>query len=105
LPLIQKAHERFQNDPKVKFILVSVDDDPKRLDRYVEERKFAFPVLRGNRDLAAEKFNVLDVPATFYIDSQGIIQYEARGGSPFGESVERVTWFIEELRQAPSAQP
>ena len=83
----------------MKFILVSIDDDPKRLDRYVAERKFAMPVARGNRDLAAEKFSVLDVPATFYIDTEGTVRYEARGGSVFGESAERVTWFIEELKK------
>ena len=52
MPLIQKAYEKYQNDPKVRFILVSLDDDPKRLERYVAERKFAMPVLRYNREQA-----------------------------------------------------
>jgi hypothetical protein len=88
----------------VKFILVSVDDDPKRLDRYVAERKFAFPVLRGTREIAAQKFAVDDTPITYYLDPQGTIRYQVRGGSVFGESVDRVIWYIEELKKNPTSQ-
>lgn len=83
----------------MKFILVSIDTDPKRLARYVAERKFAMTVARGTPELAAEKFNVLDIPATFYIDREGMVRFEARGGSVFGESAERVSWFIDELKK------
>ena len=89
----------------MKFILVSVDEDPKKLDKYVDERKFAFPVLRGTREMAGEKFGVDDTPTTFYLDAQGTIRYQTKGGSVFGESVERVVWFIEELKKTPSTQP
>jgi peroxiredoxin len=103
LPLIQKAHEQLRNDPKVKFILVSVDDDPKRLQAYVDERKFAFPVLRTTREWAAQHFGIDDTPITFYIDANGVIQYQTRGGSVFGESTERVIWYLNELKQIPTA--
>ena len=98
MPLIQKAYEKYQGDPKVKFILVSLDDDPARLDRYVAERKFAMPVARYSREQAAKVFNVHDTPTTFYVDRSGTIQYQVTGVEPHGDAVDRVTWYIETLK-------
>ena len=98
MPLIQKAYEKYQNDPKVRFILVSLDDDPKRLERYVAERKFAMPVLRYNRELATATFNVHDTPTTFYIDAAGTIQYQVTGVEPHGDAIDRVSWYIDTLK-------
>jgi len=41
------------------------------------------------------------VPATFYIDRQGLIRYEARGTEPHGDADERIRWFIDELKKQP----
>jgi hypothetical protein len=83
----------------VAFVLVSLDDDVKRLQRYLDEMKFPMPVGRGDRDAAAKLYSVLDIPATFYIDQQGLIRYEARGGEPHGDSDERIHWFVDELKK------
>jgi len=98
LPLIQKAYEKYQGMPGVKFILVSLDDDPARLEKYVAERKFAMPVLRYNREQAAKVFNVHDTPTTFYVDKSGTIQYQVTGTEPHGDAVDRVSWYIENLK-------
>ena len=82
----------------MKFILVSLDDDPARLDRYVAERKFAMPVLRYNREKATEVFNIHDTPTTFYLDATGTIRYQVVGVEPHGDAVDRVTWYIEQLK-------
>lgn len=77
---------------------MSIDDDPARLARYVAERKFAMTVARTEADAAAKAFRVTDVPATFYIDRQGVVRYEARGLDVHGDSDDRVGWYIEELK-------
>ena len=82
----------------MKFILVSLDDDPARLDRYVAERKFAMPVARYSREQAMTVFNVHDTPTTFYVDRSGTIQYQVTGVEPHGDAVDRVTWYIEQLK-------
>ncbi len=98
MPLIQKAYEKYRDNPRVKFFLISLDDDPARLDRYVAERKFAMPVARYSRDQAAAVFNVHDTPTTFYVDPSGTIRYQVIGVEPHGDAVERVTWYIETLQ-------
>ena len=84
--------------PGVKFVLVSLDDDPARLDKYVAERKFAMPVLRYNSDAAARLFNVHDTPTTFYVDKSGTIQFQVTGIESHGDAVDRVKWYIETLK-------
>lgn len=99
MPHLQKAYATFKLDPHVKFILVSVDEDPKRLDRYVQEQQFEMPVARVSREQAAQLFNVNDTPTTFYIDATGTIRYEAKGMELHGDAQERVTWYINELKK------
>jgi len=82
----------------VKFILVSLDDDPARMEKYVAERKFAMPVLRYNSDDAARLFNVHDTPTTFYVDRSGTIQFQVTGVESHGDAVDRVKWYIETLK-------
>ena len=82
----------------MKFILVSLDDDSARLERYVAERKFAMPVARFSREQAANVFNVHDTPTTFYVDASGTIRYQVTGVEPHGDAVDRVTWYIETLK-------
>ena len=82
----------------MKFILVSLDDDPSRLDKYVAERKFAMPVLRYSSDDAARVFNVHDTPTTFYVDRSGTIQFQVTGIESHGDAVDRVKWYIETLK-------
>ena len=77
---------------------MSLDDDPARLDKYVAERQFAMPVARYNREQAAKVFNVHDTPTTFYVDKSGTIQYQVTGVEPHGDAVDRVTWYIEQLK-------
>jgi hypothetical protein len=64
----------------------------------VAERKFAMPVLRYNREQAAKVFNVHDTPTTFYVDASGTIRYQVTGVEPHGDAVDRVTWYIETLK-------
>ena len=98
MPLIQKAYEKYRDEKGVKFILVSLDDDPARLDRYVVERKFAMPVARYDSEQAAKVFNVHDTPTTFYIDRSGTVRYQVTGIEPHGDAVDRVTWYIQQLK-------
>ena len=98
MPLIQKAYERYRGDPAVRFVLVSLDDDPVRLERYLAERQFQMPVLRMTREQAAALLDVQDTPWTFYVDASGVIRYEVRGLEPHGDAVARISWYIDQLK-------
>ena len=98
MPHIEKAFEKYVNDERVAFVLVSIDDDPERLARYAAERKFKMTVARMSFDQAEALMGVKDVPTGFYVDRTGVVRYETRGGETHGDSAERVAWHIEELK-------
>jgi hypothetical protein len=99
LPHLKKVYEKYQSDPGVAFLLVSLDSDSKRLQRYLDEQKFAMPVARATQADAQKLMGFDDVPATFYVDRSGVVRYETRGVETHGDSAARVTWFIEELKK------
>ena len=99
MPHLKTAYAKYQNDPRVAFVLVSIDEDEKRLQRYLNEMKFPFTVLRASKDEAQRKLGFDDLPATFYVDPEGTVRFEARGLESHGDSRERVSWYVDQLKQ------
>ena len=98
LPNLKTAYAKYQNDPGVAFVLLSIDEDAKRLQRYLNEMKFPFPVARITTTQAAELMGVDNTPMTFYVDRQGIVRYQTNGTESHGDSSLRVGWFIDQLK-------
>jgi hypothetical protein len=99
LPHLKTAYAKYQNDPGVAFVLVSIDEDVKRLQRYLNEMKFPFTVLRADKEEAQQKMGFDDLPATFYVDREATVRFEARGLESHGDSRERVSWYVDQLKQ------
>jgi peroxiredoxin len=98
LPHLKKVHAQYQADSSVAFLLVSLDTDLKRLQRFLDEQHFSMPVVRAPQAAMQEAMGFDDVPATFYVDRQGVVRYETRGLETHGDSAARVTWYLEALR-------
>lgn len=98
MPHLKTAYAKYQNDPGVAFLLVSLDGDAKRLARYLTEMQFPFPVARAERDHIQAAMGIDDVPATFYVDREGVVRYEVKGVETHGDSAVRVAWYIDQLR-------
>lgn len=99
MPHIEKAYEKYKDDPRVAFVLVSIDDDPERLARYVGERRLGITLARLPAAEAEAGMGVTDIPATFYVDAAGVVRYQVRGIEPHGDSAERIAWYIDELKR------
>jgi hypothetical protein len=91
--------KKYANDPRVAFVVVSLDDDPRRLNRYLADAKFPFTVLYSSFSAAGKQYQVSDTPTTFYIDAKGMIRYMAKGIEAHGDADARISWFIEELKK------
>ena len=100
MPHLKKVYEQYQHDPAVAFLLVSLDTDPKRLQRFLDEQQFPMPVARASQQQAQQAMGFDDVPATFYVDRQGVVRYETRGVESHGDSAARVTWYIEAMKKS-----
>jgi hypothetical protein len=58
---------------------VSIDEDTKRLQRYLSEAKFPFPVARIDATQAQQMMRFDNTPSTFYVDRSGIVRYQITG--------------------------
>jgi peroxiredoxin len=98
LPHLKTVYAQYQSDPSVAFLLVSLDTDTKRLQRFLDEQQFPMPIARASQAAMQEAMGFDDVPATFYVDRQGVVRYETRGVETHGDSAARVTWYLEALK-------
>jgi hypothetical protein len=98
LPHLKSSYAKYQSDPNVAFLLVSLDKDPNRLRRYLDEMQFPFPVARAAQEHVQQAIGIDDVPATFYVDPEGIVRYEVKGVESHGDSASRVAWFVDQLK-------
>jgi thiol-disulfide isomerase/thioredoxin len=99
MPHLKASYAQYQSDPKVAFLLVSIDEDDKRLQRYLGEMKFPFPVARLAPEQAEKMMGFDNVPATFYVDAAGIVRYQLNGSESHGDSPARVGWYIDQLKK------
>lgn len=97
LPHLKSSFAKYQSDRNVSFVLVSVDEDAKRLQRYLDEMKFPFTILRMPIEAAEAAMGFDNVPATFYVDPQGIVRYQTNGTEAHGDSPSRVSWYVDQL--------
>lgn len=99
MPHLKSAYAKYQNDPGVAFLLVSIDEDAKRLQRYLNEMKFPFPVARMSAEEAIRMMGLDNTPMTFYVDRQNIVRYQTNGSEAHGDSQQRVGWYIDQLKR------
>lgn len=99
MPHLKTVYAKYQNDPNVAFLLVSIDDDSKRLQRYLDEMKFSFPVARASSAEMQRAMGFNDLPSTFYLDRNLIVRYQVLGFESHGDSDARVAWYLDQLKQ------
>jgi len=99
LPHLKAAFAKYQNDPDVVFLFVSIDEDSKRLQRYLNEMKFPFRVARIDATHAEQTMGFDNVPQTFYLDRGGVVRYQTTGGESHGDSLSRVGWYLDQLKR------
>lgn len=98
LPEMQKAYEKFKNNPKVAFLAVSIDDagtQGKALADFMKDLKVTIPVARDTTAQHGRLFQTFAAPARVLIGPDGIVQDFEMGGS--ADMAERVTKQIEDV--------
>lgn len=102
MPHLQKAAEKYKQQPEVIFLAVSIDDNRPAVRPFLEKNKYT---IRAAYDQdGAQNFQIPGVPSTFIIDRQGLIQFRDVGYGDEGERfIERLTWRVDALLSEPSA--
>jgi len=70
-PLIQDAHEEYSN---LVVLLVDMEEDADIVQGYVDEMNLTHLVLLDLNGLVSQKYHVNAIPASFFIDDEGVIR-------------------------------
>ncbi|MBT4033694.1 MAG: redoxin domain-containing protein [Candidatus Marinimicrobia bacterium] len=95
LPEFQAFYEIYKNDPRVVFVAASTDQEKQKVQPYIDEMKFTFPIAYAGD--TATKFGVEGIPSLFIIGPQGKIRYKIVGFDPDKDFVREMTWRLESL--------
>ncbi len=95
LPEFQAFYDLYKNDPRVVFVAASTDQEREKVQPYVDEMKFTFPIAYAED--TATKFGVEGIPSLFIIGPQGKIRYKIVGFDPDKDFVREMSWRLESL--------
>ncbi len=85
-PKVQATYDQLRDNPSVRILTVSLDQERAKLDQFVQERKVTYPVIfnteaaavQGGTDLKT-LYEVNGFPVTYVIDQQGVIRRKLNG--------------------------
>jgi peroxiredoxin len=79
MPSIQSLYERFENDPDVVFVMISVDSKKAKAKKFIDKKEFTFPVYYPNASRIPNVYSSDVIPTTYVIDKEGYIVYKKNG--------------------------
>ncbi len=101
MPNIRSVYEKYGKDGAFTVLGVSLDDDAKKVKRFVKKENVAWPqIVAGpaqTNDIA-KKYFVEGIPATFLIDPEGKVIAKDLRGPALEEAVRRAVRKAEESR-------
>lgn len=95
MPEIQAAYEKRKEEGFV-VLAVNFGENPDPTASFVHHGRLTFPVLLDRRADVAERYGVINLPVTFFIDPEGIIRERIFGGTLTAQGIEET---FEKLRK------
>jgi len=88
MPFIHMIHEQWSGKGLV-ILAINMGESPAKVRKFVEDHGISFLVLLDTDQKAALKYNIRSIPATFFIDKDGIIQDMKIGAFTSKAEIER----------------
>lgn len=82
MPHLQKYYENNAKDENVEFVAVNLtyyNQTKEQVQQFADSYKITFPILLMEDSKIGEKYEVLTIPSTFFIDTDGKIQHQILG--------------------------
>ena len=87
-PFIQEIHEDSKYSGLV-ILAVNLGDSPSTVEGFMKAGGYSFTVLLDTWGTVAPKYNIMYIPATFFIDKEGIIQASRVGPFSSKQQIEQ----------------
>lgn len=86
MPEIQAAYEKHKEEGLI-VLAVNFGETKEKAEAFVKQMGLTFPSLLDRRANIAERYGVVSLPVTFFIDRDGIIRERVVGGTLTKESI------------------
>ncbi|MFC1874855.1 redoxin domain-containing protein [Chloroflexota bacterium] len=87
MPYLQQIHDEWQ-DKGLILLTINKRESLSKVRSFMQDNGYSFPVLLDTNNDVAQEYNVTGIPATFFIDKDGIIQEWRLGSFPSKEAIE-----------------
>jgi thiol-disulfide isomerase/thioredoxin/Tfp pilus assembly protein PilF len=94
MPELQKLHDKYANDPKVRILTINNDVDPAKVAPWMKKNGYSLPVLLGRSWVEAQ--GPRGFPTTYFIQPDGVVAFVKTGS--IGNLMEEFSWRIEAMR-------
>jgi thiol-disulfide isomerase/thioredoxin len=90
MPRLAELHKDYA-DKGVAFVAINANehDSAEAIAEHAKQYKLAFPVLRDDRQLAADRFGAERTPEAFVLDAQFTVRYRGRIDDQYGIGFQR----------------
>ncbi len=85
MPQFVAAYDRFR-DEGLEIIAVTLQESPSVIQPFVDDFGMDFPVALDKRGAVSDKYRIIGLPTTYFIDRQGVIRNVFQG--PFLEQLQ-----------------
>ncbi len=82
MPHIQALYEKYADDPRYAFVMLSLDDNPEKIKEYIGKSAYTFPVFQAVGSIP-EELSSATIPTTFVISAAGRIVMRQDGMSQY----------------------
>ena len=88
MPYMQQVYEEWSGKGLV-VLAINIGENPSKVQEFLQALNLSLPVLLDTKENAASKYNIIAIPTSFFIDSDGIIREKIIGAFPSKEAIEK----------------
>ncbi len=78
MPYLQEIHEEYSDDG-LMLLAIDVGESQSQVEKFLQRNNLSLPVLLDTSGVVAQKYRILNIPTTFFIDGDGVIQEKRIG--------------------------
>lgn len=93
MPTIETLYSELKDNEKIRFILLSMDEEEERAIKFMESRNFETPYMFPTSHIPAALIGTV-LPTTYVISKEGQVIYEKRGIADYSTPTFR-NWLVE----------
>lgn len=78
MPEMEKLYQETK-DSDLVILAVNLDEEKNTVQKFINSNKYNFPVLLDTGNIVADKYEIISIPTSFFIDKEGNIDYKHIG--------------------------